>query len=141
MLKTVMCIIYREINHQYEFLVFKRKKSKGDFYQFLVGVVEKNESYKHAVIRESFEEASISLDDIIKINPVFNRQIIHQKHPVKEYSIAMKVNSSVKIDISHNPDKEHNFYQWCSYKQAMDLLKWKENKDSLKLFFKRYICR
>jgi rubrerythrin len=52
----------------------------------------------------------------------------NRQRQIKEYAYGVEVSPNEKITISH----EHTQHKWCTYKEALKLLKHKENKETLK---------
>ena len=50
---------------------------------------------------------------------------------IKEYVYGIKVKREVTVNIHANRDKEHTEYVWVSYKEALSMLKWDDNKRAL----------
>ena len=47
---------------------------------------------------------------------------------IKEYIFGVEIHPDEKIVID---GKEHSQFKWCSLQEALELLKWKENKEAL----------
>ncbi|MBW2979766.1 NUDIX domain-containing protein [Candidatus Woesearchaeota archaeon] len=142
-MKQVECIVFRKKDNTYEFLLLKRKPQEGDFWQPICGNVEKHERLIDAAYRELLEESNIKKKDIVRIIPnvyvfiVRKHHIIGEPLPYKitEYVFGIEVQPSVNVSIQNNPHKEHEQFKWVSFKEALDLLKWEDNK---KAFIKLY---
>jgi len=46
-----------------------------------------------------------------------------------EYVFGVEISSDEKVVLD---GKEHSEFRWCSFQEALRLMKWKENKDALK---------
>lgn len=122
---------YIDGDNDIKFALFKR--SDGDYWQGIAGGVEDEETAHQAAVRECYEEAQIPLhSDYIQLDAsasipanVFE---CHTKWPprtyiVKEVSFGVKVRQK-DLEIS----KEHSTYEWFTYQEANELLKWDSNK-------------
>jgi len=134
----IQVLIYpaRRINEDWEYLMLKRVKNRGGFWQGVTGAPENNETLSEAAKRELYEEtgyisASLIKTDISYIIPMEDRwKDIYPEgtKEIPEYLFIAKINHS-------NPPKidpiEHNEWKWCSYEEAMNLLSWEDNKRAL----------
>lgn len=128
-------LVFPFINEKggYLYAIFKRKDF--EFWQGISGGGEDNETPPETAKRESFEEAQIGkeskyiqLDSMATI-PVAN---IHNHKwdegilVLPEYSFGVEVFSKdLKIE------KEHSDYQWLTYEEAKELLKYDSSKSAL----------
>ena len=140
----VMSIIFRKKESSYEFLLLKRIKEKGGFWQPPTGGLENSDESKlHAAFREVLEETGIKKQDIKKvIEEVYSFEI--SKHyitdelisPITEHVYGFEVNNNVNVSIDNNIYPEHEEFKWVSFKKALKMLKWDNNKEAfIKLEF------
>jgi 8-oxo-dGTP pyrophosphatase MutT (NUDIX family) len=122
---------------KYEFLLLKRRWQKGGFWQFAGGRIEDKESITDAAYREVFEETGINKKDIIKTIKNVHEYIINRHYltdepitPMKQKVYAFEIKPDTAINISNNPDEEHEKYLWLEYPKILPLLKWQNNKDA-----------
>ncbi len=133
----VQCIIFRKINNYFEFLLLKRVPSKGGFWQSLTGGLENGESLEETVNREIKEEIGVT-NIKRRINNVDFCQFddcAYKKSKgtwLSEYVFGIEIHETTEINISNNDCKEHSEFKWCSFDEALELLKWDSNKESLK---------
>ena len=116
--------------------MLKRVKKRGGFWQGVTGAPENEETLSEGAKRELFEETGYNPLNIIKtdisyIIPMEDRwKDIYPEGTteIPEYLFIAKIEES-------NPPKidpiEHNDWKWCSYEEAMNLLKWEDNKRAL----------
>lgn len=129
----IQAILYRKTNTKTQYLLLKRKSDTGGFWQPVTGGVEKGETKIQALKREVQEETGIkNLTKIIKnvhyyeFWDLFKQE--NRQRLIKEYVFGVEVSPNEKITISW----EHTEHKWCSFKEALKLLKYNENKESLK---------
>ncbi|MBZ9687433.1 NUDIX pyrophosphatase [Clostridium estertheticum] len=125
---------YSDSNNNIKYAIFKR--SDGDFWQGIAGGVEDEEGMLEAAKRESYEEARIksdcefiNLDSIASVPAtVFDCHLSWgpNVYVVKETSFGVRVNEK-NLVIS----EEHTSFEWFTYEEAIQLLKWDSNKISL----------
>jgi dATP pyrophosphohydrolase len=129
----VQAILYRKTNTKTQYLLLKRISDTGGFWQPVTGGIEKGETKTQALKREIQEETGINNPTKI-INNVDYCEFWDYYKPenrhrlIKEHVFGVEISSNEKITISH----EHTEHKWCSFQQALRLLKWKENKEALR---------
>jgi len=103
------------------------------FWQRVTGGIEEGEKRTEALKREVSEETGIKNFVRIIENVHYDefwdffkreaRQLL-----IKEFVFGVEISSNEKVAIS----REHSEYRWCSYEEALKLLRWNENKEALK---------
>lgn len=135
----VLVIPFRKHGDSFQFGIFKRSDAK--YWQFIAGGADDTETPVQAAIRESFEEAGISNANVIVLDTISSmpanifrdwKQWPKGTYIVKEFSFCVEV--SVENFILSN---EHSEYRWCSFDEALNLLKWDSNKTALWELFQR----
>jgi len=129
----VQGILYRKTNQKIQYLLLKRISDTGGFWQPVTGGIEKGETKTQALKREIQEETGIkNITKIIKDVHYCEfwdfYKLEARQRLIKEHVFGVEINSNEKITIS----REHTEYKWCTFKEALNLLKWKENKEALK---------
>ena len=131
-------ITFRIIDNNIHYLLLKRKKNKGDFWQPICGRLKKGESHLQGVFREVYEETGIIRKEILRIIPqvyhfeMNNHYLTNEQIPkVVEYVYGVEVHNLVQVDITKNQSYEHEDFIWVDYRRAMKMLKWKDNKIAL----------
>jgi len=129
----VQGILYRKTNQKIQYLLLKRISDTGGFWQPITGGIEKGETKTQALKREIQEETGIkNITKIIKDVHYCEfwdfYKLEARQRLIKEHVFGVEINSNEKITIS----REHTEYKWCTFKEALNLLKWKENKEALK---------
>ncbi|MHA1671791.1 MAG: NUDIX hydrolase [Promethearchaeota archaeon] len=134
----IQVLVYpvRKTNEEWEYLMLKRIKNRGGFWQGVTGAPKGNETLIEGAKRELHEETGFSLVNLIKTNisyiiPMEDRwKEIYPKgtKEIPEYLF-------IAIIYQPNPPKidplEHNDWKWCSYEKAMNLLSLENNKRAL----------
>ncbi len=123
----VEAIIFRRNDTRIEYLLLKRLPQKDGFWQPVTGGMEEGESLEEALRREIREETGVEnlvavLEDLYFFE--FSDPKLSQ-----EYVYGVEVSPSEQIVIDR---KEHSEFRWCSYRDALQMLHWKENKAALR---------
>jgi len=137
-MKTMIEVwVYKHSAAGCRFLLLKRTKDNGGFWQPVVGKLEDDEQPVTGARRELREE--IGLRDTMHISEKLYEFTIDKHYktgeriaPQIEYCYAIEVSPDTLIDITKNPDAEHDTYLWATYEEAMTLLRWDNNKDALR---------
>jgi dATP pyrophosphohydrolase len=129
----VQAILFKKTNGEIQYLLLKRISDTGGFWQPITGGIQKGETKTQALKREIQEETGIKNPTKIIKNVHYcefrdyykqeNRQRL-----IKEHIFGVEIHANEKIAIS----REHTEYKWCSFEEALNLLKWKKNKEALK---------
>lgn len=133
--KQVLIIPYRIINEKVEYCIFKRKDRP--MWQWISGGVEDfDKDNISAAKREIYEETGIPVKvNITKLEGYTKIPVVNIVKEFKwgedifyaeEYSFAVNINDE-KIELS----EEHSEYKWTSYEDAISLLRYDSNKNSL----------
>ncbi len=141
----IQVLVYpvRKTNIYWEFLILKRVKNRGGFWQGVTGAPENEETLLESAKRELYEETGYNPTNLIQtdisyIIPMEDRwKDIYPEgtKEIPEYLFIAKINHSnhPKID-----PIEHNEWKWCDFDEALSLLLWEDNKKALK-FVRKYI--
>jgi 8-oxo-dGTP pyrophosphatase MutT (NUDIX family) len=128
----VQGILFRESSRGIEYLLLKTTPQREDFWQPVTGGMEEGETRVGALKREVSEETGIR--NIVRIV----ENVDYVEYPdahfvkgfdfIKEYVFGVEVDPNERIVID---GKEHSQFKWCSFQEALRLLKWEENKKAL----------
>jgi len=128
----VQGILFRKTDGGVEYLLLKTTPEREDFWQPVTGGLEEGETEVEALKREVSEETGIkNFVGIIENVGYFEYADAHFVKGfdfIKEYVFGVEVNSNERIAID---GKEHSQFKWCSFQEALYLLKWEENKKAL----------
>jgi 8-oxo-dGTP pyrophosphatase MutT (NUDIX family) len=131
--KAVFIVVYNLENKKPEYIILKRKLHwKG--WEFPKGKIEDGEKKVEAAKREAHEETGLK---IIKIRrfPFSGKYLYSKALPDRNgligqtfslYAAEVK-KGKVKLD-----KKEHDRHKWADFKTALKMLKWPNQKKSLK---------
>jgi dihydroneopterin triphosphate diphosphatase len=128
-------IVFRKEDKLTEFLLLKRTAKRGGFWQPVTGGVEDGETILEALKREISEETNISkFIQILEKVHTFELESgsilrVKSKNKIKEYVYGIEVSADQKVNIC---SEEHTEFKWCSYAEALELLRWDTNKTALK---------
>ena len=141
----IQVLVYpvKKTNEDWEYLMLKRVKNRGGFWQGVTGAPENDENLSKAAKIELFEETgynplNLIETDISYIIPMEDRWKDIYPEGTKEIPEYLFI---AKIDISSPPKIdpiEHNDWKWCSYEEAMNLLSLEDNKRALE-FVHRFL--
>jgi len=132
--RSVQVVIFAETETGIEYLLLRRVKSHGGFWQSVTGSLEEGETHAQAAVREVLEETGISRreDELIELG-VINVFEIAPQWRVKyapgvthneEVCFALKVD---KCEVRIDP-LEHEAYTWVDYDTAVEMIYWESNK-------------
>ena len=134
--KAVFALVYLIKGENIEYLVLKRKLHWNGW-EFPKGAVERFETRKGAVKREVLEETGLSVGrrDIKKFN--FSGKYKYDKVLLDRQGFKGQTFSLYSVEVKKRKVKvdsyEHSDYKWVCFSKAMKMLKWPNQKKSLKI--------
>lgn len=129
--QQIEIIVYKIIDDEILFLLLKRNKQKGGFWQPVSGGVHEGESLLQALKRELKEETGISKYlNLISDIYYFEFKVDNAK-VLREYVFGVEISPKTKIKIS----KEHTAMKWLNLKNSLKILKHKDNKTGFKKLY------
>ena len=128
----VQAILFRKSNERIQYLVVKRTPEREGFWQPVTGGLEEGETRVEALRREVLEETGIKnfvrIIEDVHCFQYSSPHIVKGFDFIKEYVFGVEITSTEKVILD---EREHSEFRWCSFQEALDLLKWKENKEAL----------
>jgi len=140
--RQVLVYVFRDSVTGSEFLLLKRTEQWGGFWQGVSGAPEWDETDEQGAIREVREETGFSVAD--SLQPIdFRYELLRESDPDGDrwehlygpdiHSIPEEVYVA-KVDNDADPalaPYEHDAFVWRTFDDAMDLLKWENNRHAL----------
>ncbi|MFC1697245.1 NUDIX domain-containing protein [Nanoarchaeota archaeon] len=132
-------IIFYRTKDEIKFLLLKRTKKRGGFWQAVTGGYEDTDGkIKAACLREIEEETGIKKKQIIniiedvhffqfKVTDLFEKPTV-----LSEYVLGIEIKKEIKPKLDNYIYREHDKFKWCTFEQALKLFKHKSSKDALK---------
>ena len=128
---SVIAFVFRKHEGSVQFLMMRRTKERGGFWQSVSGTVKGRETAAQTAMREVEEETGLHLkryllvdavnifykeaEDTVYVEPVFGIEVVEGK-----------------VQVS----KEHMAYRWSAPEEALSLLPFESNKRAF-----RALCR
>ncbi len=132
--KAVFVLAYSKSKKGIEYLLLKRKLHwRG--WEFPKGKIEKGEPKVGTAKRELKEETGHKALKIRKFN-FSGKYLYHKILPDRKGFIGQMFSlyaAEVRKGKVHLDKKEHNGYKWADFKTALKMLKWPNQKKSLKI--------
>ena len=133
---SVYPVRFRE--NEWEYLLLKRVEERGGFWQGVTGAPEKKEKIIEAAKRELLEETGFVAEIIFKIDYTYSIDVGDVKgsmyapdvKDIPEYVFLARVHEG---SIPVLDPIEHIEWKWCTFNEAVNLLKWEENKRALEI--------
>jgi len=123
-------IVFRREDRKIKFLLLKYT----NYWGFVKGNIEKKESVKETIIRELYEETGIK---DYKFFEGFKEEIKYMYK--RENKLIFKIVVYLLLETKEKEVKvsyEHEDYRWCSYEEALELLKYKNSKELIEKAYK-----
>lgn len=125
-------ILFSREKGEYKFLILKRSKKEGEYWQPLTGTVNDDESLKDCLKRELKEEVSIDkiisiIDDVYHFNWEWDGEVYLEF----VYAIELEPGQQVKLS------EEHDDYAWVTFDEAINKLAKDNNKKAFQEFKKK----
>ena len=126
MVKQISCgaIIFKE-NNERKFLLLL----KGNYFEFVKGYIEEGEEEKETVKREIEEETGIiDIQFIDRFREIYSFAYKYKgKLIFREIILYLVKTNNEEVTISF----EHDSYKWLSYKEALNIISFKNMKEIL----------
>jgi 8-oxo-dGTP pyrophosphatase MutT (NUDIX family) len=124
-------------NGGHEYLMLHRVLPRLSFWQPVTGGVESGESVEQTARRELTEETGFPPDDLQSIGFTYSFppdeffKDVYETPPDEIVVHVFVASVSSGVDPRLDP-VEHDEYRWCSYCDALALLHWWDDKESIK---------
>lgn len=131
----VLVFLRRREDGQHKYLLLKR--ADMHVWQGIAGGGEDGEAPEDAAIRETFEETSISVNEVRRLSSVATLSVLDvvgshlwgdDIEEIPEYAFVADVSEGIEIALSC----EHEDSRWCALEEALGLLEWESNKVALR---------
>ena len=123
--KKVQVYLFRRTDRAVEFLLLKRVQELRGFWQPVTGKVEEGETPRQTACREVKEETG--LEDLKHVvGRVYSFTFVKNHVEFHEEVFGMEV-GNLPITLS----SEHSEYRWVILKEALELLRYVQNKKGL----------
>lgn len=131
--KAVFLVTYSKINEKIYYVLLKRKLHwRG--WECPKGGVEKGEKMQEAVRREIKEETGLKIIKIKKWN--YSKRYKYPKILEDRPGIIGQISTLFSVEVKKDKiivdKREHYFGRWVKFKEAMEKLTWKDQKNCLK---------
>jgi 8-oxo-dGTP pyrophosphatase MutT (NUDIX family) len=123
----IEAILFKRSYGKIQYLLLKTVPRRGGFWQPITGGLEEGETKIETLKQEIREETGIT--NIIKIIEDVHRFEFSDPHLMKEYVFGVEVSSDEEVILD---GKEHSEFRWCSFQEALNLMRYKGYKDALK---------
>ena len=122
------------------YLLLRYHDEKGGYWQPVTGSVEGGESLRDAAFREAREETGIPgrAGDLVESGYTFD----FHSYGKDRRETAFGLRASATSDGAPPPvtlSREHQAFRWCTFEEALPLLRWDSNKESLRLLAERLV--
>lgn len=128
-------VIHRD-NKNYEFLLLKRNEKDKVYpgiWQMITGGINENEKIREGVIREIREEIGVHPSAVFSL-PRVNSFYFEYGDAICLSPVFLAFIENKKVNLS----EEHTEYKWVSFAEAIKLIRWPDQIESL-LLIKRYL--
>ena len=120
--------------HESKVLLLKRNQKRGGFWQGVTGAPFENEPLSDAAIRELREETGFEVESIIELGFSYTFPTPREYRHLYSDDVSEIVEHVFFVETDGSSpvlSTEHDEWRWCSFKEARQMLKWKENKTAL----------
>jgi len=135
----IQVLVYpvRRAGSSWQYLVLRRISRREGFWQGITGAVKEGETLDEAARRELFEETGfvpltlkrIDYSYSIPVKDEWKYMYASDIKEITEYVFLAYVGAETEPVLDPG---EHDHYKWCTYHEAVTLLRWPENKEALK---------
>ncbi|MGD8374234.1 MAG: NUDIX domain-containing protein [Candidatus Woesebacteria bacterium] len=130
-INVALASVYRRRGDDIEFLIIKRVPHDGAFWQPVTGRIEEGETPKQAAIREVIEEVGIDIHLHVSDELMRSEWLTEDGRKGIDILHAVEVAAESRVVLS----EEHEDYKWLLLEDAMQILKYENNKQSLRVIY------
>jgi dATP pyrophosphohydrolase len=133
----VQIIVFAETDKGREYLLLRRVRSHGGFWQSITGSLEESEDHLDAAAREVSEETGIACDrrDLLPLDLVNNFEIAplwrHKYAPGVSHNEEVCFALRVRLQPVQIDSLEHDAFIWIDYETAMKTVYWESTRRAL----------
>ena len=135
--RSVQVVIFTETPEGREYLLLRRVRSHGGFWQSVTGSLEGGESHAEAAVREVYEETGyrprqeelipLGIVNVFEIAPQWRVKYAPGVTHNEEHCFALEVaKRDVVIDRI-----EHDRFVWADYDTAVEMIYWESTRRAL----------
>jgi len=128
-LSKVLVWIYADVQTGRQVLLLKVCPERGSSWQPVTGGVEEGESFEAAALRESIEETGLTFTSKPK-SLHFEHAFVGRWGAAREHAFALRADSVGVVTLD---PREHVEYRWALLEEAMKLLPFSHQRESLRL--------
>ncbi|HKP12008.1 MAG TPA: dihydroneopterin triphosphate diphosphatase, partial [Blastocatellia bacterium] len=132
--RSVQVVIFAETEAGRQYLLLRRVRSHGGFWQSVTGSLEGDETHAEAATREVYEETGyrpqagelieLGVVNVFEIAPQWRVKYAPGVTHNEEVCFALQV---AKQDVVIDPI-EHDAYVWVGYDAALEMIHWESNR-------------
>ena len=132
--RSVQVVVFAETERGREYLLLRRVRSHGGFWQSVTGSLEGDETHVEAAVREVYEETGyrplagelieLGIVNVFEIAPQWRVKYAPGVTHNEEVCFALSV---AKQDVVVDP-LEHDAFAWVDYDAAVGMLYWESNR-------------
>ena len=128
---SVQAVIFDE--NKRKFLLIKQfdKRKKRYLWRLVKGGIEKNETEEQAVKREIQEEVGLKKIEIV--GKIYEYEYIFPPRKFIVFIYLVKADMEEKVVLEFTEEDKIKDFVWVSKDQAIEMLYWKDEKQSIKL--------
>jgi dATP pyrophosphohydrolase len=135
--RSVLVVIFADCGGQRRYLLLRRARAWGGFWQSVTGSLEPEETHRQAAVREVLEETGISCveADLIDLGLTNTFTIASQwrsryaPHVTDNEEVCFALRTGV-CSVRLN-SAEHDQHAWVDYDTALRMLYWDSNRRAL----------